>query len=62
MPKRVIVAWIGLGLSLVLWPVSQLTIAKDEPFVTLALSWLAICLVCIDILINTKMSSKDDES
>lgn len=60
-PTRVKVAWVGLCLSLVAWPVSQLTFAKNEPFLTLALSWLAICLVCVDILINTKQSAKEDE-
>lgn len=60
-PTRVKVAWMGLATSVVAWPVSQLTFAKDEPFLTLALSWLAICLVCVDILINTKQSTKGDE-
>lgn len=58
---RVKVAWIGLLLSLIMWPVSQFTFASSEPPVVLALSWLAICLVCVDIVINTKTLSKDDD-
>lgn len=58
---RVKVAWIGLLLSLVMWPVSQLTFAAAEPPTTLGLSWLAICLVCVDIVINTKTLSKGDD-
>lgn len=61
MPLRVRVAWAGFVLALINWPLSQLTYAKSEPPVTLGLSWLAIVLVCVDIIINTKSSVKDDD-
>ncbi len=61
LPRKVQVAWVGFILSLINWPISQLTWAKSEPPTTLALSWLAIVLVCVDIIINTKTLTKDDD-
>lgn len=60
-PVKVRVAWVGLLLTLVMWPTSHLTWARDEPITTLALSWLAIALVCVDIIINTKTLTKDED-
>jgi drug/metabolite transporter (DMT)-like permease len=36
--------WMLLVLSIVLWPVSMFTFAKDEPPAVLSLSWFAITL------------------
>jgi hypothetical protein len=36
--------------ALIGWPLSQLTVAKDEPPFILGLSWLAIILTAIDYL------------
>lgn len=36
--------------SLIGWPVSAMTVAKDEPQFILGLSWLAITLTAADIL------------
>lgn len=43
-------AVIGLGISLLAWPITQLTIARHEYPFTLALSWLAIIVTCVDII------------
>lgn len=49
--------------SLVLWPITQITVASDEPTFTLALSWFAITLTSLDILATTDVrdSNEDDE-
>jgi hypothetical protein len=46
--RRKVAGWIVL-ISLLGWPVSALTFAKDEPQFVLGLSWLAITLTGIDI-------------
>lgn len=47
---RIIGAWVLLIASIIGWPVSALTFAKDEPQFILGLSWLAITLTALDIL------------
>lgn len=39
-----------LIVSLIGWPVSALTFAKDEPQFVLGLSWLAIAITALDML------------
>ncbi|GAA0494898.1 hypothetical protein Ade02nite_19530 [Paractinoplanes deccanensis] len=41
---RTITAWILLFASLIGWPISMVTFAKDEPAAVLSLSWLAIII------------------
>lgn len=55
-------AWVLLAIALVGWPASQLTWAKDEPPFVLALSWLAIVLTCVDVLVtaHVKRDTEDD--
>lgn len=48
--NRVRFAWCLLVGSVGGWAVTALTIAKDEPQVILAISWLAITLTAYDIL------------
>ncbi len=55
---RTIAAWILLIGSLIGWPVSQLTFARGEPVLTLALSWLAIVLVAADLLTTSQLSEQ----
>jgi hypothetical protein len=43
-------AMILVVVSLIGWPVSAMTVAKDEPQFILGLSWLAITLTAADIL------------
>ena len=45
-------AWVLLVIAMVGWPLSQFTWAKDEPPFVLALSWLAIVLTCLDVLVT----------
>jgi hypothetical protein len=52
---RTIGAWVLLVGALIGWPVTQLTIAKDEPPFTLALSWLAIILTATDLLSTSQV-------
>jgi hypothetical protein len=60
-PKaRLFAAWALLVVSLVLWPVSCQTFAKDEPPAVLSLSWLAITLTCLDI-VSTQDVRKEQE-
>lgn len=43
-------AWALLVASLILWPVSMVTFARNEPPVVLSLSWFAITLTALDIV------------
>lgn len=58
---EVALAWVLLVGSLILWPVSQFTWAKDEPPFILGLSWLAITLTAMDLL-KTSRVHKDQGS
>jgi hypothetical protein len=50
-----------LVLSLVFWPISAVTWAKDEPQFILGLSWLALTLTALDILATTDVRAAGDE-
>ncbi|MDH2429327.1 hypothetical protein [Sphaerisporangium sp. TRM90804] len=52
---RVIGAWALLCGSLVGWPVSALTVAREEPPFILGLSWLAIILTSLDLLTSSQV-------
>jgi hypothetical protein len=54
-------AWALLAVSTVAWPVSQMTFAKDEPPFVLALSWLAIILTCLDVLVTAHVKRDQEE-
>ncbi len=56
--NRLKIAWILFLGSIVAWPITALTIAKDEPVFVLSLSWLAIILTAADIL-STEDIKKD---
>lgn len=61
---RLAVAWVLLVGAVIGWPASQLTIARDEPVFTLALSWLAVILTALDLLSTTdvrKQAENDDD-
>jgi hypothetical protein len=55
------VALIILIASLVGWPLSAVTIARHEPPVVLAISWLAITLTCLDVLCTTDVRVQDED-
>lgn len=48
-------------LSLVGWPLSALTFAKDEPKTVLALSWIAITLTAVDVAATTDVRKEQEE-
>ncbi len=52
---RTIGAWVLLIAAIIGWPVSQLTVARNEPPFVLALSWLAIILTCADLLSTSQV-------
>lgn len=58
---RVVIAWVMLVGGLIGWPLSQLTIAKDEPPFVLALSWLAIILTAWDVLNTTDVRRQQED-
>ena len=53
------VAWIVLAVTLVLWPASLLVI--DEPAVILSLSWLALTITALDIIVSSDVSAEVSE-
>lgn len=55
---RIIGAWILLIGSIVAWPITAMTIFKQEPQGILGLSWAAIILTAVDILSTQQV--KDD--
>lgn len=57
---RVRFAAVLLALTVIGWPTSALTFARTEPPVVLALSWIAISLTAIDILLTATVSQKQD--
>jgi uncharacterized membrane protein YfcA len=50
---RIVAAWVLLVGSIIGWPVTALTVAREEPQFVLGLSWLAIILTAVDILSTT---------
>lgn len=61
-PKtRARVARIACLVSLVGWPLTQLTIARGEPPFTLGLSWLAIILTFADLAATTDVREHTED-
>lgn len=52
---EVAVAWTLLVGSIIGWPVSALTVARDEPPFILGLSWLALTLTAADLLKTSRV-------
>lgn len=48
--------------SLIGWPVSAFTFAKNEPPTVLALSWLAITLTALDVLFTADVRVQQEEN
>ena len=48
--------------SLIGWPLSIFTFAKDEPPAILGLSWFAITLTALDILLTADVREQEEES
>lgn len=61
-PKaRVRLAWALLALSLIGWPITALTIARHEPQIVLGLSWFAITLTALDIVLTADIRNEQDD-
>lgn len=58
---RVILAWILLVVSILGWPISALTLAKDEPQFVLGLSWMAIAITSLDVLFTASVREQQDK-
>lgn len=59
-PGRVKFAALLLLISLIGWPVSSVTFAKNEPPTVLGLSWLAISITALDVLFTSQVHEKQD--
>ena len=58
---EVALAWVLLVGSLIGWPLSALTVAKDEPPFILGLSWFAITLTAADLLKTSRVHKDTTE-
>lgn len=55
-------AWVLLVGALIGWPVSMLTLARQEPPFVLSLSWLAIVIEAASLLTSSQVHENQDES
>jgi hypothetical protein len=51
-----------VAISLIGWPLSALTLARDEPQFVLGLSWLAITLTALDVAATTDVRAEQGPS
>ncbi len=58
---RTTAAWLLLAGSVIGWPLSALTVARDEPPFVLGLSWLAIILTSADLLSTSQVHEEQGE-
>lgn len=58
---RVVVAWVMLIGALIGWPLSALTVARDEPQFVLGLSWLAIVVESGTLLTSSQVHRDQSE-
>jgi hypothetical protein len=58
---RLIGAWVLLVGSVILWPLSAITWAKEEPQTVLGLSFLAITFTALDILSTVTVRNKQED-
>lgn len=54
-------AWVLVVAVIIGWPLSQFTVAADEPPFVLALSWLAILLTALDIVATADTREQQDD-
>ncbi|MFC0504243.1 hypothetical protein [Micromonospora costi] len=57
---RTIVAWILLAGSIICWPISMKTWAKDEPPFVLSLSFLAIIIEAATLLTSSQVHESQE--
>lgn len=58
---RIRLAIVLLVVGVVGWPVTALTVARQEPQFVLGLSWLAIILTSLDVLATTDVRRTQDD-
>jgi hypothetical protein len=58
MNKRIVMAWCILIPSVIGWPLSIFWLARDEPPYVLSLSWIALILTAINILITADVKER----
>jgi len=59
---RTIVAWVLLVGSVIGWPVSAVTVARDEPAFILGLSWLAIIVSSAELLTASQVHEEQGKT
>lgn len=61
--NRVRFAWVLFICSVIGWPVTALTVFRDEPQGILGLSWAAIALTAIDVIFTADVhKNQEDDS
>lgn len=58
MGARTILGWALIATSVIGWPLTQFTVARQEPPFTLGLSWFAVLLTGVDILLTAEIHDK----
>ena len=58
---RLRLAWVLLIGSLIGWPISALTWASGEPQFILGLSWFAITITALDVLLTADVRSTQED-
>lgn len=48
--------------SVILWPITSMTVFRTEPQGVLALSWFAIIFTMVDIILTTDVRKAEDEN
>jgi len=59
--NRIYFARILLSVAVIGWPITAMTLFKDEPQGILGLSWLAIILTSVDILFTTTVEDEAEK-
>lgn len=59
--NRVKLAWGIVIVSIVAWPITAFTVFSKEPQAVMALSWIAIILSAIILLVTTDVRKEQDE-
>jgi hypothetical protein len=58
--RRRVAGWLIVA-SLLGWPVTALTLAREEPQFVLGLSWIAITLTAVDVWSTTDVRAEGEE-
>lgn len=58
---RLVLAWALIAGCVVGWPLSALTFASDEPRTVLGLSWVALIVTAVNVLLTTTVRNRQDD-